>query len=105
MISPSVLFATEKKFGKGDSSKENTNHSPANADPQTEFFSCFQPALRHPTLGYHMNIRISYQQWTMFTLPNFAKPLLTMQLVHYGAPSYAEKRLWSKRAGTNEIYI
>lgn len=42
------------------------------------FFSCFQPALRHPTLGYHMNIRISYQQWTMFTLPNFAKPPLTM---------------------------
>ena len=39
MISPSVLFATEKKFGKGDSSKENTNHSPANADPQMEFFS------------------------------------------------------------------
>lgn len=33
------------------------------------FFSCFQLALRHPTLGYHMNIRISYQQWTMFTLP------------------------------------
>ena len=41
----------------------------------------------------------------MFTLPNFAKPLLTMQLVHYGAPSYAEEQLWSKRAGTNEIYI
>ena len=38
MISPSVLFATEKKFGKGDSSKENTNHFPANTDPKTEFF-------------------------------------------------------------------
>ena len=48
MISPSVLFATEKKFGKGDSSKENTNHSPANAGPQTEFFlslpACVTPS-------------------------------------------------------------
>ena len=56
MISPSVLFATEKKFGKGDSSKENTNHSPANADPQMEFFlllsACVTPSNSRISCAY-----------------------------------------------------
>ena len=77
MISPSVLFATEKKFGKGDSSKENTNHSPANAGPQTEFFLLL-PACVTPS-----NSRISYEyQNILSTMDNVYVTKLRQATAH-----------------------